>query len=362
MSLIATVSRTTSLIVLSAAALQAQGRTVNVVGTPQCAGCSIELTKVATVGSSSDPVLFVNYSSVYRGPRNTILVATTLYANPPALLVYDSAGTFVRQVGRPGQGPGEFPSFVSVIGIGRGDSLFLRERQGRVQVFTPDFSFGRVIPEFGIQMSPNMVLPNGNFLRMVTPSRGEGVGAPLGLLQPDGKEIRRFGFASPEEVDTDYTFSTRYANITRDGTRFWVTRRNQYDLQRFTLEGERDLTVKVEGSLWMTPWLTPPTAPYTSVTDVEDAGANRVWILGQVPSRGATTFLRPNTAAWPMRLEQNLSTVIDIIDTERGSLLASRRFENEIYRFLDGDHVYRQNEDATGIISFDIFRISMRER
>ena len=63
-----------------------------------------------------------------------------------------------------------------------------------------------------------------------------------------------------------------------------------------------------------------------------------------------------------MRLEQNLSTVIDIIDSDRGTLLASRRFENEIYLFLDGDHVYRQKADAAGIISFDIFRISLRER
>ena len=207
-----------------------------------------------------------------------------------------------------------------------------------------------------------LALPNGTFIAKTGTAREQAeLAAPLLLLSEDGRLIKRIGHLTPEE-GSNLGLSNRSVSLGKERTHFWVMRRNQYDLQRFTIEGERDLTLKVDGSPWMRAWLEEPRGTYTSLEDVRDAGSGRLWVIAQVPVLGASLRPNINTASWPTSLELRLSTVIEMIDVERGVVLASRRFEREIYSFIDSEYVARQREDATGFVTWDIYRLELRER
>ncbi len=352
--LLAVVSMTTT------AAAQTAPRSVTVRGAPSCGTCTIELTKIATIGKADDPVLLLNYSEVERGPRNSLIVVNSI-GNSPSVLVFDSAGRYLRQIGRTGEGPGEFSGWAWYLGMGPGDSLYFRDRGNRYHVFSPSFDFGRQINYSDFNVYPLLALPNGSFVVRTYPRRGQPYTHPAQLISPEGALIRAFGFITPEESDVTPPLSGRFYALNRARDRILVARRNQYDIQRFTLNGERDLILKVENSPWMIPWLQDPTSPFTEVDDLRDAGQGRIWVIGRTPAVGAARFTRANTASWGIRREETLSTVIEIIDVERGTLIASRKFEREMYFFVDHDHVVRQKQDAAGIISFDLFRIALKQ-
>jgi hypothetical protein len=112
----------------------------------------------------------------------------------------------------------------------------------------------------------------------------------------------------------------------------------------------------------MQTWLEDPGRAYTSLEAVREAGSGRLWVIGQVPIPGASPRPNINTGSWPTSLESRLSTVIEMIDVERGVVIASRKFEREIYYFIDSEYVARQKQDATGFVTWDIYRLELRER
>ena len=72
-----------------------------------CAGCRITLAPLVTVGDSAgDGVLFGHPSSVTVDRRGRVVVAD-MWGSTPQVLMF-AAGRFLRRVGRPGEGPGEF--------------------------------------------------------------------------------------------------------------------------------------------------------------------------------------------------------------------------------------------------------------
>jgi hypothetical protein len=81
-------------------------------------------------------------------------------AFPRRVAIYDSGGSFIRDVGRAGEGPGEYNSFPQQV-FSSGDTLFVAEVNQRVSAFTVDGTFleswqpwqpneqawGRILPE-----------------------------------------------------------------------------------------------------------------------------------------------------------------------------------------------------------------------
>lgn len=60
--------------------------------------------------------------------------------------LFSPEGIFEREIGRTGQGPGEF-AFISHMSLGPGDSLYVFDRfQQRLTVFSPDREMARVVP------------------------------------------------------------------------------------------------------------------------------------------------------------------------------------------------------------------------
>jgi hypothetical protein len=357
-----------ALVPLVALAVHGQPAPIVVPSAPTCAACTIQLRKVATVGKPDDPELLVPYTELGRGPGGSFIA--TIIRPSPRVLLFDSAGRFVRQLGRQGQGPGEFSGWANFLGTGRGDSAYFVDQGRRYSAFTPSLVFVRMIPYSGPPVLGPLPLPNGTFVGTVRPGVSASPSGPIRqpytnpavLISAEGEIVRRFGTVDPAEGQACVPCSTRYASLTRDGAGFWLVRRNTYDIRRFTLDGEERGALTVRDSPWMQPWTALPTAPYAHVEQVSDGGGGRIWVVGRAPPPGETRFIRAGTAAWDVRREQNLSTVIEVIDVERGTLLVSRRFEREVYSFIDADHVIRQREAADGTFSFDVYRIELRQR
>jgi hypothetical protein len=130
-------------------------------------------------------------------------------------------------------------------------------------VFGPSLDSGRNLPHAfpgGVLRAGvipaffRLALPNGTFIAETGTARGQAeLAAPLLLVSEDGRLIKRIGELTPEE-GSNLGLSNRSVSLGKERTHFWVMRRNQYDLQRFTIEGERDLTLKVDGSPWMRDW------------------------------------------------------------------------------------------------------------
>ena len=344
----------------------AQPAPITIPAAPTCTNCTIELTKVATVGKADDPVLLLTYSRIHRGPGRTFITTNGIGAT--SVVLFDSAGRFTRQIGGRGQGPGEFSGPAFFVGVGRGDSAHFRDQGRRHSIFTPSLDFARLLQLEDPFTSITLALPNGAYLATIRPGATLRPGPrppydhSLELISPQGAVVRKFGAVEAEESDACVPCSSRYVSTTRDRTGFWVVRRNRYAITRYSLDGEPTLSFVVDRSPWMTAWTIMPTAPFSYLEDVREAPGDRLVVIGRSPAAGTTQFIRANTTAWDVRREQTLSTVIDVIDLRRRVVLTSRRFEKEVYTFLDHDHVVRQRESAEGIFSFDVYRIEVRER
>ena len=96
------------------------------------------------VGTEASGVLFNNVSGAVRFADGRIAVADGLTSSRISL--FTPEGNFEREIGRTGQGPGEF-AWIFHMSLGPQDSLYVFDRnQQRLTVFSPDREMARVVP------------------------------------------------------------------------------------------------------------------------------------------------------------------------------------------------------------------------
>jgi hypothetical protein len=110
-----------------------------------------------------------------------------------AILVYSDSGQFVQQLGRSGEGPGEFGQLYWWAGEYRGDSIAAYDQVGgELQIFSQDGTFGRTLKLSGAGMGRFYgVLANGNALiGRFNPIARALVSPTINLFDPEANEIR----------------------------------------------------------------------------------------------------------------------------------------------------------------------------
>jgi hypothetical protein len=366
--------------------LNAQGATVAIAGKPTCTTCTIELVKVATVGTADDLVLMGELSHIGRGPGNTFVAPSI---DGTQLLQFDSTGRYLRAVGRRGQGPGEFAGGLRVDGRGRGDSLYVHSRR-TISVFSPALEFGRSFAMPPEPASGLVPLPNGNVVYVAAPTTAV-VAAErsiLKLLGPQGEPIGRFGMPGSDQPDICVTCFSRAVSVALDRQGVVIAHPNRYVIERHDLAGRLQASVTITDSPWMQAWTTDlvSAAQYTQrprprITRAISMGGSRIWVLAQVAGRdwiapgpptgegalriGGVTGMRANSEASRLMLEKtakNVATVVELIDLERRQVIASQTFDPGNYVHLDGDLVQIRRLNADGVITFDVYRLQLRER
>jgi hypothetical protein len=111
-----------------------------------------------------------------------------------AILVYSDSGKFLQQLGRSGEGPGEFGQLYVWAGEYRGDSIAAYDQVGgELQVFARDGTFGRTLKlRTGSVGRFYGVMADGNSVQgSMNPVARALVSPTINLYDPDAGEIRK---------------------------------------------------------------------------------------------------------------------------------------------------------------------------
>jgi hypothetical protein len=154
------------------------------------------LREVARLGDREGPGALHDIANLVRvNDRGQFVVAGSAGTE---LLVFDSIGDFVRVIGRPGDGPGEFRRAASIV-FGREDSLYVFDNgQGRLTVYDPELQLARTTPVVPTPSPRIIALDDGRFVTALTVRTPERVGYPLHLVDPDGAIMKSFGSLTRE--------------------------------------------------------------------------------------------------------------------------------------------------------------------
>lgn len=146
-----------------------------------------------TVGHETDVEVFGYIADLATDAQGYIYVADT---KRHRIVKFDSAGNFVQQIGRPGQGPGELLYPVGVDIDDEGFVYVLDAGNSRVQVYTPD---GRY--HDGFRFEPT--LPGGTYGPIAVGKAGEvflnlpRTGYLVSVFSREGRKLRDFGELEP---------------------------------------------------------------------------------------------------------------------------------------------------------------------
>lgn len=149
---------------------------------------SLRLEEVLAIGAMDGDESFGRITDVAWDGQGRILVADDL---GPHVKVFGPDGSFVRTVGRAGEGPGEF-SQPWQIAVDATDSLYVWDAgHSRIMVFTPDHHYSRSFLVSPAWMVTSMEVPTPD--RIVLAAFGTGEVLPVKVLGKDGALQREAG-------------------------------------------------------------------------------------------------------------------------------------------------------------------------
>jgi hypothetical protein len=213
----------------TAADTVALGDTVMIDGeTPSCGECSLEATRIAVLGTPTDPEIPQRVPTVLRDNRGTHYLVFNGWIDKP-ILRYDSTGKYLGRLGGYGRGPGEYVMTHTVI-LGPGDSLLVYDWDRHFQIFDPEGRFRRPIRV--ARGTPVGVIPGTDGLLYAVAERWSKSQSPPIVLVIDGQG---------EVADSFPIFDLNFGSLARpivapDGS-LWTFTDGNYRLERFARDG-----------------------------------------------------------------------------------------------------------------------------
>jgi hypothetical protein len=281
--------------------------------------------------------------------------------------VHDSTGQFLRYIGRPGEGPGEYRR-VMAITVGDDDTLFVLDpRLNRLTTLSPvtydvvttkTLAPGNVIAGSVIRLQHDQLVVNSMF------QTRESIGYPLHAFDGSGKFQRSFGADNP--IFDPRTIPRRAITPASDST-VWSALTNRYALELWSpADGMKHLEV-VRDAEWFPPYDTRPplsrdNPPHPEVIDVAMDHRGWLWTIIRVADRRWRRGLEPGPEGGFVaeREEDVYDTIIEIIDLARRRIVASGRFPQALRPFVEPEHdyafSYRTENDIPRI---DVWRVRL---
>jgi hypothetical protein len=341
-------------------------RVIHVPPDVSCARCRIDIEPVFSIGHSprQPPVGFPH--GFVRNSRGEYYLVNQQVGNNIAH--YDRAGRFLRFLGRPGTGPGEFTTIRDI--ALRADTLFVYDQiQGRLTVYSPDRTVVRTQPVPGAN-TRILPLSDGRLVASGTYSTPERVGEPLHVFSMNGDDVRSFGSSTAGLYRADLEDSMRrlIAPASASGE-FWAARLNEYVLEKWSAEG-RKLAELRRAASWFPPtaqlvYYQPGVAPTPRQTAIWVDAEQRIWTITVVPNENWRTVWEPNSSypggmTFNERYENYYNSIIEVIDPGAGRVLARRALRAYFIAFVqDGGLVgYRVNAEGSPVL--DVYNVRMR--
>jgi hypothetical protein len=350
-----------------------------------CRECSVEERTLAIIGGSDTNFTLGAASRIARLSSGRWVAGPLLERGKIVLL--DSAGRFVRLLGRPGQGPEDFGSINGLI-AGKADTLFVWDRSNsRVAIYDGSMKLVRTVQLSVGAANGFALLPSGGLLfsSVTAPPRFHVVDRAGRLTGSFGSEVILETGPNAGQHDAGnekLVIDTRYAAVSpRTGT-VWAARMNRMDLSEWDTRGQHLRRIILEPD-WFAPWtvsakvdpswtFTSPagtTSPLTQGVQVDDEG--RVWVYVLVTDP-AWTRSQPARAVTPPTTGRGSSSAINAltrwdtmllsIDPARRVALGSRRFDMATFPVSGCTCAAKYKVDQDGLVSFEIVAVSVTAR
>lgn len=329
-----------------------------------CMECRLSVSKVAVLGSASDPVSPTQFQvGAARDSRGRYYVAPL--ADLSMIGVYDTLGQLERTIGRRGAGPGEY-GFIMRAEVSRGDSLLVLDvMNSRLTVLSPTYTAVRSIPMRGrytraFRLLGDSILVHGE---VRTPAAA---GFPLHVIAPNGDIIRSFGSLSPELRRDRPQRHLRHVALTEEGA--WTARLDEYRLELWSLTGTLVRSVLREAD-WFKAWdysqphvWNSPPRPMT--VDIWSDSGHVLWTMVRVPSSSWRSPARERVGReQPMPpfhvVDSNTDTIIEAIETKSGRLIASQRFSQFFFAQSEGGLLYSLRETDDGDLRVEVWQLRL---
>ena len=249
------------------------------------------------------------------------------------VLVFDSDGTFLRRVGRRGEGPGELLDIRAFAVLD--DGVFAVLDSGRGVILTFDWT-GRLLREvrtrgWGPIGTGTWLIPLGDTRAVYQAAYrgGDRAGYPLHVINLESGEMEASFGSRTGEFDITRERRLDVVPALGPGESIWMARQRAYWIElwepdnrlvrsmRRDVEWFPDALVDLEGAHGGPPREPEPVLASIAATD------SLLWVLlGRSDERWAGASGGDD--------EMSYDTVIEVIDWKRGRVIASRRFD-EIY-------------------------------
>jgi hypothetical protein len=325
---------------------------------PHCPGCEITLEEEVILGGPSDPSSIRDDAEGRQCMVGHLSSGHFVVTGPVGggrLFLYDEQGQLAGTIGRPGSGPGEFRADMRVV-IGPADTLYVMDdHHGRIQVFDPDGRFVRSFPAPSTHRGFGRLV-NGDFLFGLAP--GASTEALFQVTNEEGKPTVRSGVP----VMSDPGLETWIVSPSGSGG-FWAANSLRYELYRWDSSGSVT-EVLVRAVDWFPPFPVDGRYPTREaraqgrypplIGHLQEGEKGRLWVYAWVRARS----WEPGVPARPQYewARRTFDTILEVIDTGRGEVLARMRFDGRLAPVCGGPLLYTIREDDEGYPRIQILR------
>ncbi|HEX6068991.1 MAG TPA: 6-bladed beta-propeller [Longimicrobiaceae bacterium] len=334
---------------------------------PGCA-CALRVEHVVTLSDVDGRAGLSRHLVIERVPGGHYLVVPV--RRQDAVLVFDSAGRFLRNAGRSGAGPGEFAS-VQAIRRGRGDTTVVMDSgNGRLAYLDAELRTVRTanLPVlggwFGVLGDGRVVVMTGFGMRRSEPLDR------LRLLSPTLEPIRSFMQVGPSRPESDVADLRRRMAVSPDGI-IALGHNNRYVVEIWDASGTHLRTLSRDPD-----WFAPPSPGRPGGGAAEPAprletprfdGRGRLWTLSHVADANWRDALAPTKDVYGRevvtvrtgRQSDHLDTIVEVLDPKTGRLLAGLRIDAAVDLISDDGFAASYREDEVGQPSIDIWRFTL---
>ncbi len=332
-----------------AAPLNAQDSVVVVTDAPACATCSLVVSALVELGDREGPGIVAQLNAPYAPARVVRSDDGDYYVSghlgDGRLLRFSSDGVFREAIGRRGEGPGEYD--LPVLMEGSADDLTILDplssrlttiRGGEVATWRLPFRSGGFA-----------VLRDGRHVYNAFSSESDRMGHPLHVYDAATRRITSsFGDEGARgfRMDTGLPALRRRVAAAADGN-IWAARGNRYRIDKWSPDGDHIARIERDAP-WFRPWEEWPgvdyeVRPLPSIVGVRDWGDGLLMVVVRLadanwrPIRPTLVPLASHETIEPVQREELYDTVIEILDTRSGKVLARTRVDESVVGLVGRD-------------------------
>ncbi|HKS07787.1 MAG TPA: hypothetical protein VJR92_15900 [Gemmatimonadaceae bacterium] len=298
----------------------------------RCDSCSVRFRQVVRLGEADGDASFANLPhAVHVDARGRFWIAAG--AEPPR--VFSAEGAFLKRIGTPGAGPGEFRFPRSFFSVPAESVVVLDVELSRANVITPDLRFARSIqlpaplfPALAVEWPARVVL-QGQFRASASAgwplhrfSFADGTAAATSSFGPDSGELRPGADRRLAQVFARSTGSTYWC---AEVYRFRIIRRDRDDKALQVIERTPSWFENSRPGLG-----NPRNPPPPAITAIAQDRDGLLWIFARIPSLNwsqAWASIPPGATEIPagrIDVEKLYRTAVIIIEPGTGRTVAER--------------------------------------